>query len=176
MPQLSELGYQLVAISPDRPARLRPTLKENELRYTLFSDSRLAAAQAFGIAYRLDEATLKAIRRNLFSGIAAAVVKRGIGRYGAICLSPRRTQRLIREAVIDGLKRRDEIPPVTYKNPITVEIDHLNQFRAHVNEVYMLGDKRISPTRIKFTAENAREAYFGFLARNRVSAERHNIR
>ena len=61
MPKLQDLGYQLIAISPDRPERLRASVQKNELRYALYSDSKMAAARAFGIAYRLDEATLKAL-------------------------------------------------------------------------------------------------------------------
>lgn len=61
-------------------------------------------------------------------------------------------------------------------NPITVEIDHLDQFRAYANKLYMPGDERISPTKIRFVAENAKDAYFGFLARDRMSFPRHNTR
>ncbi|MEO5559199.1 MAG: peroxiredoxin-like family protein [Dokdonella sp.] len=55
---LQSLGYQLIAISPDRPEELRKTLGHDELSYTLLSDSTAAAIKAFGIAYRVDAATL----------------------------------------------------------------------------------------------------------------------
>ncbi len=128
------------------------------------------------VAMSGDEATMNSIRRNLHPDIATAIVKKGIGRYSAISLNPKKTRKIIKEAVVDGLNRRDEIPPVTYNNPVTVEIDHLNQFRAHSNVWYMRGDERVDATRVRFTSADAREAYYGFFARNRIASENHNIR
>jgi peroxiredoxin len=50
-------GYQLLAISPDRPEELRRTRDEQSLTYTLVSDSSGAAMKAFGIGFVLDDAT-----------------------------------------------------------------------------------------------------------------------
>lgn len=55
---LAKEGYQLIAISPDRPEELRKTLDRDALSYTLVSDSSAQAMKAFGIAYRVDEVTL----------------------------------------------------------------------------------------------------------------------
>ena len=49
-PQVLEAGYRILAISPDRPEKLRETLAEQELGYTLLSDSDMTAAKAFGLA------------------------------------------------------------------------------------------------------------------------------
>ena len=57
--ELVKLGYQIVAISPDRPEKLRASVKKNELAYVLLSDSKMTAARAFGIAYKVDDETLK---------------------------------------------------------------------------------------------------------------------
>jgi peroxiredoxin len=51
------LGYQMIAISPDRPEELARTLDKADLTYTLLSDSQAAALKAFGIGFRLDDAT-----------------------------------------------------------------------------------------------------------------------
>ena len=53
------LGYQVIAISPDRPEELAKTMSKDELDYTLLSDSKAAAIKAFGIAFRVDDATIK---------------------------------------------------------------------------------------------------------------------
>ena len=45
----------MIAISADRPAKLEESRKANELGYTLYSDSSLAAARAFGIAFQLSD-------------------------------------------------------------------------------------------------------------------------
>ena len=59
---LATLGYQVLAISADRPEALRETLAKQPLGYTLLSDSKLAASKAFGIAFRLDDATVQKYR------------------------------------------------------------------------------------------------------------------
>lgn len=58
-PKLLELGYQVVAISPDRPEELAKTLKEQKLSYELLSDSDAALARAFGLAFRVDDPTIE---------------------------------------------------------------------------------------------------------------------
>ncbi len=53
------LGYQVIAISPDRPEELAKTMTKDKLDYTLMSDSQATAIKAFGIAFRVDDATIK---------------------------------------------------------------------------------------------------------------------
>lgn len=53
------LGYQVIAISPDRPEELAKTMTKDKLDYTLLSDSKAAALKAFGIAFRVDDETIK---------------------------------------------------------------------------------------------------------------------
>ena len=59
---LVDLGYQILAISPDRPAKLAESAEKIKPSYTLLSDSRMEVASAFGIAFRLDDATLTKYR------------------------------------------------------------------------------------------------------------------
>jgi peroxiredoxin len=58
-PELAKLGFPILAISADRPAQLRDSLKEQELGYTLYSDAPLAAARAFGIAFQLSDTEVR---------------------------------------------------------------------------------------------------------------------
>ncbi|MCH7521300.1 MAG: AhpC/TSA family protein [Candidatus Marinimicrobia bacterium] len=51
-PTLKEIGYQIIAISADRPSSLLPTLDRHSLTYTLLSDSTMAGARALGIAWQ----------------------------------------------------------------------------------------------------------------------------
>lgn len=55
VPDLEQAGYQILAISPDRPAKLRAKPDLGELPYTLLSDSPMTAASAFGIAFQVDD-------------------------------------------------------------------------------------------------------------------------
>ena len=59
VPDLAEHGFQLIAVSPDRPEELSRTLDKTELGYTLLSDNRAELMQAFGIAFRVDPETIE---------------------------------------------------------------------------------------------------------------------
>ena len=45
----------MIAISPDSPAQLSKSLVAKDLGYTLYSDSSLEAARAFGIVFQLSD-------------------------------------------------------------------------------------------------------------------------
>jgi peroxiredoxin len=55
--QLTGLGYQVVAVSPDSPEKLSASIKKQSLTYTLVSDSEAAGIKGFGIAFRVDDQT-----------------------------------------------------------------------------------------------------------------------
>jgi peroxiredoxin len=61
--QFTELGSQIIGVSPDQPSKLRETVEKHKIGFTLLSDSSMATAKAFGIAYRVDAATLQALAR-----------------------------------------------------------------------------------------------------------------
>lgn len=56
---LNKAGVQLLAISMDQPAKLKATPDREKLHYRLLSDSDAAAATAFGIAFKVDDATVE---------------------------------------------------------------------------------------------------------------------
>lgn len=57
--QIVELGYQIVAISPDSPKFLKETTKEDKLNYQLFSDSDGKFSEALGIAFKREKPKLE---------------------------------------------------------------------------------------------------------------------
>lgn len=56
--QIVDIGYQILAISVDKPEVLKETITDGELSYTLLSDSPADVMKAFGIAYRVDDKTV----------------------------------------------------------------------------------------------------------------------
>ncbi|MEC4727336.1 AhpC/TSA family protein [Shewanella sp. D64] len=58
-PKLVEMGFQLIGISPDSPEKLKASMIDQDLAYTLLSDTKLNAMQAFGLAYYTSEKTTK---------------------------------------------------------------------------------------------------------------------
>jgi len=57
-PDLMKMGYQLLAITPDKPESLRESLEKHGINYTLLSDRTMELTRQFGLAYRLDPQTL----------------------------------------------------------------------------------------------------------------------
>ncbi|HYJ41831.1 MAG TPA: peroxiredoxin-like family protein [Steroidobacteraceae bacterium] len=56
VPQVSALGFEVLFLSTDRPEILRSSLNET-VDYHLLSDNEVNAARAFGVAFRMDDAT-----------------------------------------------------------------------------------------------------------------------
>jgi hypothetical protein len=61
-----------------------------------------------------------------------------------------------------------------YDNPVTVDIIHHDHFNAYTHKFFISEDERISSVETRFIAANAKEAYHGFLVRNKLSKARHN--
>lgn len=57
--ELTDAGYQIVALSSDAPRYLQETAAKNQTAYRLLSDSDVEAARAFGLAFRVDDATVE---------------------------------------------------------------------------------------------------------------------
>jgi peroxiredoxin len=52
-----ELGFQLIAVSPDQASELFKSVKKNELDYLLLSDAKAELIDAFGIGFTVDAMT-----------------------------------------------------------------------------------------------------------------------
>ncbi len=59
---LLETGIRIFALSPDKPEKLRESLEQHEIDYTLLSDSEMKAAKAFGIAFRVEKKTVSRLK------------------------------------------------------------------------------------------------------------------
>jgi peroxiredoxin len=62
--QFSSLGFQIIAVSPDQPAKVRETIEKHKITFTLLSDNQMTASRAFRTAYKVDDATLKLLAQN----------------------------------------------------------------------------------------------------------------
>ncbi len=56
--ELEDLGYQIIAISADRPGKAAETIADSAFNYRLFSDASMETALAFGLAFRVDHDTV----------------------------------------------------------------------------------------------------------------------
>lgn len=62
--RLVDIGYQILAVSPDRPKKLKESINKHDLEYTLLSDSPMNLSKAFGLAYKVDEKTVTRYKEN----------------------------------------------------------------------------------------------------------------
>lgn len=62
--QIDDYGFQILGISPDQPAKLRETMAKHRMKFHLLSDSKMAASRAFGIAYSVDDPTLRLLAQH----------------------------------------------------------------------------------------------------------------
>ncbi|MRX41924.1 redoxin domain-containing protein [Flavobacterium sp. LC2016-23] len=53
--EILDMGYQIIAVSPDSPENLKVTEEEDKLKYTLVSDSKGELIKAMGIAFEAPE-------------------------------------------------------------------------------------------------------------------------
>jgi len=57
--EFKKLGYQIIALSPDRPEKVKVTTQApNKLDYLLLSDAQMDAARAFGVAWQVKQALI----------------------------------------------------------------------------------------------------------------------
>ncbi|MEO6003242.1 MAG: peroxiredoxin-like family protein [Opitutus sp.] len=73
---LRQMGYQIIAVTPEAPPKLKSTAKENRVRYRLLSDRAMLAAGAYGVAFRVSVETGQDYQRN---GIELPVAPDGLG-------------------------------------------------------------------------------------------------
>jgi peroxiredoxin len=54
-PELKKMGYQILAISPDKPQNLKESLGKHHINYTLLSDRTMEITRKFGLAYQVSQ-------------------------------------------------------------------------------------------------------------------------
>ena len=52
-PMLEQLGFQMIAISADRPSKLKESLGKHSISYILLSDSSMTGAKMMGLAWQM---------------------------------------------------------------------------------------------------------------------------
>lgn len=53
------MGYQIIAVSPDRPSKLAESDGKHDFAFQLVSDATLDVAKGFGLAFQVDAATVE---------------------------------------------------------------------------------------------------------------------
>jgi peroxiredoxin len=61
--ELKDAGYQVIAVSPDKPAELARTIENDQLTFTLLSDSDATGIKAFGLAFQASPSQFEKLER-----------------------------------------------------------------------------------------------------------------
>jgi len=77
-PKLVELGYQIIAVSPDTAEGLKKMAGKNKLTYRLLSDRAMDASIAYGVAFRVPAKTEESYRSK---GVDLAPIPGGEGAW-----------------------------------------------------------------------------------------------
>lgn len=57
-PELKEKGYEMIGVSPDTVENTKANMEQGSISFPLYSDSALDAAKGFGLAFKVDDATV----------------------------------------------------------------------------------------------------------------------
>ena len=57
-PEIKELGAEMIAISPDSVDSSKANVEKNKIGFPILSDADVSAAKAFGLAFKVDDATI----------------------------------------------------------------------------------------------------------------------
>ncbi|MBT8220083.1 MAG: AhpC/TSA family protein [Bacteroidia bacterium] len=108
--QIQDLGYQIIAFSPDSPDRLQVSIAEEGLGYTLFSDADGALMKAMGIAFQAPERYNKMLSKHSDDqnpGLLPVPAVFVVDTHGTILfeyISPNYKQRMSGDMLLDVLE------------------------------------------------------------------------
>jgi peroxiredoxin len=57
-PQLKENGFEMIGVSPDTAENTKANMEKGSIPFRLYSDSELNASRSFGLAFKVDDATI----------------------------------------------------------------------------------------------------------------------
>lgn len=114
-----------------------------------------------------DETAVEA--EELIPGVTTAVVKKQISRTSALCLTPEKTGRLLREKTAEALRNKDRVKPLTPPDRPVFKIEFANYGQAEWANL-MPGTKLEEGTTVSFQAKDMPEAYQAMLVMTELAS------
>ncbi|MHB1684597.1 MAG: M55 family metallopeptidase [Bacilli bacterium] len=124
------------------------------------SELNARVAGQFGVPTLLitgDDAYVAEVRESLPT-VEAAVVKRGIDRFSAELLPPKRAQALIREKARMAVQRAGEQVPFRIEGPVTFDVEFKGTSQAQMTTTIPIVEMT-GPKRVRFTCVDMVTAY-----------------
>jgi len=94
----------------------------------------------------------------LLRSVETVVVKEGVGRFAARCLSPAKARKLIKEGAVRALKRLDEFKPFRIEPPIRIDVAFIHTGMTEMAEL-IPGTERVDGRTVSFLSDDYLEAF-----------------
>ncbi|MFO7739902.1 MAG: M55 family metallopeptidase [Desulfatiglandaceae bacterium] len=107
-----------------------------------------------------DENTV-AEAKKLLNGIETVAVKKGIGAYAALCLSPKRSRSLIYEGAKKAMSRKRDWRPFRFEGRVDLQVGFTTASAADRAE-HIPGVERVNGRTVRFSANDFIEAFRAF--------------
>lgn len=114
-----------------------------------------------------DETAVEA--EELIPGVTTAVVKKQVSRTAAVCLTPEKAGRLLREKTVEALRNRDYVEPMTPPEHPVFKIEFCNYGQAEWANL-MPGTQMEDGTTVSFQAKDMPEAYQAMLVMTELAS------
>jgi len=108
--------------------------------------------------------------KELVPNIAFARTKTALSRYSAINVHPKRAAAMILEAAEDGVSRKNEVEPIVFSSPITLEVVFYKPVMAQLAE-WVPGVEKVDARTLSFTHDDYRVVHGAFAAMAALSGE-----
>ncbi|HBY93213.1 MAG TPA: peptidase M55 [Chloroflexi bacterium] len=122
------------------------------------------------VVFAAGDQAFEAQIKDLIPNIAYARTKTAVSRYSAINVHPNRAAAMVRDAAEDGVSRRDEIEPITFKAPITMKVTFHQPVMSQLAE-WVPGVKRVDSRTLSFTADDYKVVHGAFSSMCALSGE-----
>jgi len=124
-------------------------------------DAALAGSTGVPVTMVTGDDKVCAEARDLLGPIEVAVVKTGLGRHRALCLSVERTRALIRETARRAMRLKDEIQPLSFGSPVEVITTYKHTELADGVHLRCTRERRIDGYTVARTYERFEDWYGG---------------
>jgi len=94
----------------------------------------------------------------LLKTVETVMVKEGVGRFAARCLSPAKARQLIKEGAVRAIRRLDDFKPFRIEPPIKIDVTFIHTGMTAMAEL-VPGASRVDGRTVSFSADDYMQAF-----------------
>lgn len=129
-------------------------------------DGALAGSMGVPVIMTSGDDKLCAEAKELFGpAVTTVCVKQGLARYGAVCLPPERTAKMISAGAAEAVKNVGQCKPLDLGSPAVVELTFKHTWQADEQDLRPFAGRRLDGYTVQWTCPNF-AAWMGFTSAN----------